>query len=448
MRQAETSMRHDWLSQRAASSPHRVAIVADRDELTYAELEARAAAFAQALRAEGLGAGTLVGIELPPSAGYAVAVHSLIKLGAIVLPLSPAMARVERSRLLDELAPERVIDDPDDLPGDPGAERFEPSGNDDAAALCTILTSGTSGRPRPVTLSYGNVFASAVGSAFNLGVDPADRWLCCLPLHHVSGLSILLRSVVYGTCALLHDGFDAEAVAATLDSRSATLTSLVPTQLDRLLDCGADLSSPRVHLVGGGPLGAETLERAERAEAPVVQTYGLTEAASQVTTLAPEDARRRAGSAGRPLLTTEVAVDDGQILVRGPTVAPGLAEEDGWLRTGDRGRLDEDGYLYVDGRLDAVIVTGGENVMPEEVEAALLEHPAVAEAAVFGRTDRHWGEAVEAAIVPRDGVQPTDSELRAHCATRLSGFKVPKRFQLVARLPRTASGKLLRGELR
>jgi O-succinylbenzoic acid--CoA ligase len=180
----------------------------------------------------------------------------------------------------------------------------------------------------------------------------------------------------------------------------------------------------------------------------VVQTYGLTEAASQVTTVSPGDARRKLGSAGRPLLTTHLRIQDGEILVQGPTVAPGCTDEDGWLHTGDLGRIDEEGFLYVEDRLGDVIVSGGENVLPAEVEEVLMRHPAVADAAAVGRADPEWQEAVTAVVVLRDGADASPEELRVHCTGELAPFKVPKRFEFADQLPRTASGKLMRRELR
>ena len=312
------------------------------------------------------------------------------------------------------------------------------------AVCCRILTSGTSGSPRPVDLTFGNHLWSAVGSAFNLGVEPTDRWLCCLPLDHVGGLSIVIRSVIYGTTAVVHDGFDPDRIATALEGDGVTLISLVATQLIRLLEAQVDLLPLRAVLVGGGPVPEDALAEAIGRGATVVQTYGLTEAASQVTTLEPGQAQRKLGSAGRPLLTTHLRIQDGEILVQGPTVAPGVADEDGWLHTGDLGRIDDEGFLYVEDRLTDVIISGGENVLPSEVEEVLLRHPAIAEAAVVGRPDAEWQEAVVAIVVLRDGTGASGGELRAHCASELAAFKVPKRFEFVSDLPRTGSGKLIR----
>jgi O-succinylbenzoic acid--CoA ligase len=370
-----------------------------------------------------------------------------MKLGASALPLNPSLAPDERALIEEAAEPAFAIDIPTDL-GSHEAD-LPLLGEVDLDAVCTkVLTSGTSGRSKLVELTYGNHLWSAVGSAFNLGVDPDDRWLCCLPLFHVSGLSILLRSVIYGTTAVVQDGFDLDRVAETLEDGEVTIVSLVTTMLTRLIDAGAAIERPRAILVGGGPVPDEILSEALGLGATVVQTYGLTEAASQVTTLAPADAQRKRGSAGRPLLTTHVRINDGEILVQGPTVAPAALDADGWLHTGDAGRIDEDGFLWVAGRRDDVIVTGGENVAPEEVEEVLAAHPDVIEAAVVGRPDPDWQNAVVARIVARDGTHPDADGLRGWCAARLAPYKIPKSFEFAETLPRTAGGKLLRRELR
>jgi O-succinylbenzoic acid--CoA ligase len=438
----------NWLSQRAETCPDRTALVADRLEIRYAELEAEATAAARRLAARGVRREAAVALELPAGVEYVILLHALMKLGAVVCPLSPNLPARERDAQLGDAKPVLVLSKPEQLTA---TEADLPLlGEHDLDAIhCRILTSGTSGVRRSIGLTYGNHLWSAVGSAFNLGVDPGDRWLCCLPLHHVGGLSIVMRSVIYGTGAVVHDGFDVDRVGESLEGDAVTLVSLVPTALVRLLEAGVDLSGPRAILVGGGPVPVEVLEEAAARGATVVQTYGLTEAASQVTTLEPQEAGRKLGSAGRPLLTTHLRIQkDGEILVQGPTVAPGCADEDGWLHTGDLGRIDEEGFLYVEDRLGDVIVTGGEKVAPTEVEEVLRSHPGVEDAAAVGRADPEWQEAVAAVVVLRDGARVSEEELRIHCAGELARYKVPKRFEFVSELPRTASGKLLRRALR
>jgi o-succinylbenzoate---CoA ligase len=436
----------DWLAQRAHSCPERTALVTEASSVTYAELEAEATWVARRLAAYGVRRGATAALTMHPRREEVVLLHALMKLGAVAMPLSPRLTEAERAAVL---AAERPAVDLNDAAELTQTEADLPLlGEHDMEDLqCLILTSGTAGEPRPVGLTYGNFLFSAMGSAFNLGVEPSDRWLCCLPLSHVAGLSIILRSVIYGTTAVLLDGFDTEQVADTLVSGDISLLSLVPTQLIRLLDADADLSAPRAILIGGGPVPADALREALGRGAIVVQTYGMTETCSQVTTLAPEDAERKIGSAGRPLLTSHIRIEAGEILVQGPTVAPGCYEADGWLHTDDLGHIDEEGFLYVTGRRGEVIVTGGENVMPAEVEAVMLAHPAVADAAVVGRPDPEWQEAVCALVVLHDGAEATDEDLRSHCSASLASYKVPKRVDFVSSLPRTASGKLLRSEL-
>jgi o-succinylbenzoate---CoA ligase len=438
----------NWLAQRSETCPDRTALIADGLEISYAELEAEATAAARRLAARGVRRGGAVVLELPAGAEYVLLLHALMKVGAVVCPISPGLPEPAREAQLEEIEPLLVLSEPDKLTA---TEADLPLlGEHDLDAVhCRILTSGTSGSARSVGLTYGNHLWSAVGSAFRLGVDPGDRWLCCLPLYHVGGLSIVMRSVIYGTGAVVHDGFDADLIGESLDRDGVTLLSLVPTGLVRLLAAGVDLSSPRVILVGGGPVPVEVIEEAAAGGATVVQTYGLTEAASQVTTLEAQEAGRKLGSAGRPLFTTHLRIQkDGEILVQGPTVAPGCADDDGWLHTGDLGRIDEEGFLYVEDRLGDVIVTGGEKVVPAEVEEVLRRHPGVEDAAAVGRTDPEWQEAVSAVVVLRDGARVTEEELRTHCAGALARYKVPKRFEFVSELPRTPSGKLLRAALR
>ena len=437
----------DWLAQRSQSCPDRTALVADGEEVTFAELEAEATWVARRLAAHGVRRGSTVALSMHPRREQAVLVHALLKVGAVLLPLGPSMGAEERAAVVEATEPAIELDDPGELT-QTEADLPLLGEHDMDAICCRVLTAGSTGTPDPVGLTYGNFLWSAVGSAFNIGVEPQDRWLCCLPLSHISGLGIVMRSVLYGTTAVIHDGFDVDRVAASLEQDRISVVSLVATMLTRLLDAGADLSGPRAILIGGGPVPEDPLEEAISKGATVVQTYGLTEACSQVTTLAPADAKRKLGSAGRPLLTTHLRIQEGEILVQGPTVAPGRADSDGWLHTGDLGRIDEEGFLYVEDRIDDMIVSGGENVIPAEVEQVLLRHPEVADAAVVGRDDPEWQQAVTAVVVLEDGSDATPDDLRRHCAVSLAGFKVPKRVELASALPRTPSGKLLRRALR
>jgi O-succinylbenzoic acid--CoA ligase len=437
----------DWLAQRSQSCPERTALVADGSEVTYAELEAEATWVARRLTAQGVRRGSIVAMTAHPRREQVVMIHALMKAGAVLLPLGPRLSPEERAAVIANEKPAVDLDDAGELTqNEADLPLLGEHDMDDVASR--VMTSGSTGTPEPINLTYGNFLWSAVGSAFNIGVEPEDRWLCCLPLSHISGLGIVMRSVIYGTTAVIHDGFDVDRVAVALEREEISVVSLVTTMLVRLLEAGADLSGPRAILVGGGPVPEDPLEEALGRGATVVQTYGLTETCSQVTTLAPADARRKLGSAGRPLLTTHLRIQEGEILVQGPTVAPGRADADGWLHTGDLGRIDEEGFLYIEDRIDDLILSGGENVVPAEVEKVLLRHPEVADAAVVGREDPEWQQAVTAIVVLEEGSAVSPDELRRHCAESLASYKVPKRVELAAALPRTPSGKLMRRALR
>ena len=437
----------NWLAQRSQSCPDRVALVADGVATTFSELEEEAQHAARRLTAYGVRRGATVAMTMRGGRGQVVLIHALMKTGSILLPVSPRLSDEERSRALKQCRVSIDLDEPDRLTR---TEADMPLlGEHDMEDIhCRILTSGSSGAAHAVGLTYGNHLFSAMGSAFNIGVDPGDRWLCALPLSHISGLSIIMRSVIYGTAVVLHDGFDVDAVARSIPEQDVNVISMVSTMLLRLLDAGADLSAPRAILVGGGPVPQEALERALDRGANVIQTYGLTETCSQVTTLEVSEARRKVGSVGRPLLTSHLRILDGEILVQGPTVSSAALDSDGWLHTGDVGHIDDDGFLYVDGRIDEMIITGGENVVPAEVENVLTQHPEVLEAAVVGRPDPEWQQAVTAVLVLRNGGDLDIEEMRGHCSALLASYKVPKTFEVVDSLPRTPSGKILRSSLR
>ena len=386
---------------------------------------------------------------LPAGAELASLLHAVAKLGAVLAPVNTRLTAAERRSQLDAAAPRVVVHEP--LAGEKAVvelrDRVDPE-----APWTLLFTAGTSGAPKPVLLSHRNHAASALASAWALGVAPDDRWLCPVPLFHVAGLAILARCAAYATQAIVHERFDADAVAAALSGGAATLVSVVPTMLARLLDAGVEAHPAlRTVVVGGAGTPAALLRRAAERGLPIVRTYGMTEAASQVATapgLTADAALDTEPPGARPLPGVELRVAaDGEVLVRGAMVSRDALAPDGWLHTGDRGRLDDEGALHVDGRLDDVIVTGGENVAAAEVEDALLAHPTVADAAVAGEPDPEWGSAVVAYVVPTAGAAPAPGELTAHCRARLAGFKVPKEIRLVESLPRNAAGKLVRRRL-
>jgi O-succinylbenzoic acid--CoA ligase len=411
----------------------RVAVQTPSGVLSYDDLERMSGAGARDL---GVAPGEAVAIALPAGLDFVVALHACFAAGAVAVPVD---LREPRERWpLEAVA--ALIDRPLTCSGPPLDARSVDL--DDIALV--VRTSGTeSGTPKAVPLSYGNFLWSAIGSAVTLGLDPQERWLCTLPLVHVGGLSILIRSAIYGTTAVIHERFEVDAALAALMEDQITLVSVVATTLTRLLDAGLERPpSLRCALAGGGPVPGALIERAARAGVSVSQTYGLAETCSQVATQRPGAGGSSADS-GPPLFCTRVDIaPDGVILVGGPTVSPAFGPV---LATGDLGELDDDGNLRVIGRKADTIISGGENVAPDEVEAVLCEHPAVLEAAVFGVADSQWGEAVHAHVILRSAL--SREALREHCRTRLAPYKVPKQITVVEALPRTASGKLRRSEL-
>jgi O-succinylbenzoic acid--CoA ligase len=429
-----------WLERAAAQRPERTALETPSGNWSYAQLLAAARLAADELSANGVRRGQRVAIALAPGLAFAQALHACLLLGAIAVPIDPRASKAERALIADGavvLVDQPLVVPPPELIGRPAGPE-EAVEHDLSATAVVVHTSGTSSAPRPVELSYGNFLWSALGSAVALGCDPGERWLCALPVSHIGGLSIVLRSCIYATTAVVHERFEADRALDALREQEITLVSLVATTLARLVDAG--LGKPpslRWALTGGGPVPPALLERARRAGIPVSLTYGLTEACSQVTT------------GGPPLFCTRVRIaPDQEILVRGPTVAAKELGPDGWLHTGDLGSLAEGGQLDVTGRKTDTIISGGEKIAPAAVEAVLEAHPQVLEAAVLGRADRGWGEAVTAIVVARPDAALDVEALRAHCAERLASYKVPKRVELVAGpLPRTRAGKLLRREL-
>ena len=489
----------EWLRHRARLSPERPAILYQADCLTFADLDRLVTATARGLTAAGVSAGDRVALLARNGMEFVKVLYAVTRLGALVVPLHVRWTAGEvAATVLDCRAALLAHDDAStgtattvanalpvtrclriatlgerDSVAEGGASTAEELSRISLSAAHSIVyTSGTSGTPKGAVLTFGNHLWNAMGSALNLGLREDDRWLACLPLYHVGGLAILLRSVLYGMPVILHERFEAAAVNRDIDEKGVTIISVVSTMLLRMLEERREdhpyPPSLRCVLVGGGPVPQPLLEECARRGAPVVQTYGLTEAASQVTTLAPKDALRRLGSAGKPLFCTEVRIagDDGEtlppgasgeILVRGPTVTPGYlnrpeeteaALRGGWLHTGDVGYLDDEGYLYVRDRRDGVIISGGENVYAAEVEEVLCSHPAVREAGVTGVQDTHWGECVVATVSLRDGAHASEGDLIAFSRSRLAPYKVPKRIRFTDTLPRNAAGKLLRRKLR
>ncbi|MFB6132107.1 MAG: o-succinylbenzoate--CoA ligase [Halanaeroarchaeum sp.] len=481
----------DLLAQRAATTPDRPAVI---DARTGATRSVSAYSTDVGLVAGGLATaidpGDRVAVLAGTSPRTAVVYWAVRRLGGTVVPLNVRLPTAALEARLDQVDPTLVVceartvetaveswdgpvrsmDGPATESVDairPAQEEVDPAPNslDDVATI--LFTSGTTGEPKGVKLTVGNLLWSAFGSAMRLGVSATDRWLCCLPMYHTGGLAPVVRTVVYGTTLVVQREFDADGTAEAIEDHDITGVSLVPTMLRRLLDVGWQL--PRTLetvLLGGAPATQGLLREALEVDVPVYPTYGMTETASQIATARPSELEETPTTVGRPLLPTTVTVVDdgeptetgdiGELVVAGPTVTPGYLDPDRTteamtvhgLRTGDVGRVDEEGRLFVHGRVDDLITTGGETVAPATVGEALKGHPSVAEAAVVGVSDREWGELVGAVIVPRDPNGFDLEPVKRHCRRELAGFEVPRRWAVIDALPRTPSGTVDRGAVR
>ena len=419
--------------------------VADRSAgfwATWFDLDDLAHTWARRFDAMGLLPGQRVAVMEPAGIRFAALLHACLRCEAAIVPVSPRWRQAEVERVLADCRPRLLVreGEVESLP-----EPFAGPAGD----ACVLYTSGTTGRPKGVRLTLANHVASARGCQWQLGAREPDRWLLLLAPHHVGGLAMFLRSALCNQPLVTLARFDAQAALEAIESDRPTLVSVVPTMLATLLDAGGleRLRGLRAILVGGAPAPAEHVRRWAELGLPVCPTYGLTETCSQVAMVPPGEAATLAGTAGRVCPHASIQIEEGEIVVSGPSVSPGYVNPDiepapagGRFRTGDLGRLD-DGVLTVLGRGDDAIVTGGENVHPEEVEAVLRAHPLVRDAAVAGRPDELWGELVAAWVVAAGA---SEADLEAWCRERLPGFKVPRRWSFVERVPRSDGGKLQR----
>jgi malonyl-CoA/methylmalonyl-CoA synthetase len=445
--------------------------------ITSVELEERTAVVARRLLGAGLRPGDRFVLSAASCADLVVAYVAALRAGLVVVPLNTAYTETEVARIVAAARPAAAaVDDGRraawiraasaspivvtgvdvELP-DGGDEPLDRAAADDPALL--VYTSGTTGRPKGALLTHGNLLSSATAVNLAWRWAPDDRLLLTLPLFHLHGLGVGLNgSLTAGASIVLRPKFDLDDLLARAANGEASMFFGVPTMYQRMASSGRaqELSRLRLLVSGSAPLPASVAGAiAEAAGQIPLERYGMTE--TVMLTGNPCDGPRKPGTVGLPFPGVDVRLaPDGEVEVRGPNVIAGYhgnpeatAEsftEDGWFRTGDLGAFDEDGYLCLVGRSKDLIITGGYNVHPREVEEVLLTHPAVAEAAVVGRPSPEWGEAVTAVVVASGDLDV--DELRAHAATHLTGYKVPKTIELAAELPRNALGKVLRDQLR
>jgi fatty-acyl-CoA synthase len=490
------------LQRRAARSPGRPALTFEGETWTYGELAERAQACAGQLARAGIRRGDRVAYLGFNHPSFLLTLYACTQLGAIFVPLNFRLTGPELTFIIgDAGASVLVADDEhrgvidairDDLPvetylsaetGAPGWPALDPTGEpvtelvdaaeDDVAII--MYTSGTTGLPKGAMLTHGNLFWNNVNAQNTFDLRPDDVTLTVMPLFHIGGLNVLtMVTLQRGDHVVVHRTFDPGKVLADFEAYGVTTMMGVPAIYQAMVDHPnfepTDKSTVRMLICGGAPCPIPLLERYQKLGIAIHQGYGLTETSPSVCFLPPQYAAERIGSSGPPLLLCDVKLIDGEggeiteprvngeLCVRGPIVMKGywnredataeVLSPDGWLRTGDVAYYDEDRFVYIADRVKDMIISGGENVYPAEVESVLSGHPAIAEVAVIGAPHERWGETPVAVAALRPGTQLTIEELREFAGQSLARYKLPTRLELMDELPRNATGKVLKPQLR
>ena len=490
------------IERHAAFAPKKAAIRFADEDLDYATLAARIRHACGKLAALDVGEGDVVaflGFNHPEMLAL---LFACARLRAILLPLNWRLTAAEHARVIADAKPRLVLVTPDFLghaqalrgglpttqwlalasapagwrdwmgvaPGSAAKPAVAPA-HEAPVLLC--YTSGSTGAPKGVALTQGALFFNAVNSVHMHDLTSADRVLTTLPMFHVGGLNIQTVPALHaGATVILHAKFDPDAAFDAIERERVTLAVLVPAQLTAMMKLArwskADLSSLRVLTTGSTIVSQAFVQRVHERGVPLIQVYGTTETCPIAAYLRIEDARRKAGAAGLPALYCALRIvdendsdvpagTDGEILVRGPNVMQGYwnapaatatALRGGWYHSGDIGHVDVEGYLHVVARKYDLIISGGENIYPAEIENVLLEHPAIVEACVVGCPDERWGEAAVAAVVLQPGARLSAADVIAMLDGRIARYKQPRAVRFVDSLPRTALGKVKREELR
>ncbi|WP_329269584.1 long-chain fatty acid--CoA ligase [Streptomyces pseudovenezuelae] len=486
-----------WPARRARKTPHRTALIHGDTTLSYAGLHTRVTRLAHALRARGIRRGDRIAYLGPNHPSYLETLFAAGTLGAVFVPLNTRLAGPEIGYQLSDSGARALVYGPSHaglvaglpgstdvrtyvevgpeyeqlLAGSPAEPIDEPVAPDDTCII--MYTSGTTGRPKGAMLTHGNLTWNAINVLVDTDLIADERALVSAPLFHTAGLNMLTLPVLLkgGACVLV-EAFDPSATFDLIEQHRITFMFGVPTMFEQVARhprwAGADLSSLRILTCGGSPVSTPLIAAYQERGLTFLQGYGMTEASPGTLFLDAEHAIGKAGSAGVPHFFSDVRVvrpdlapvdvgETGEIVLRGPHVMPGywgLPEEtaasfaDGWFRSGDAARVDEDGYVFIVDRIKDMIISGGENIYPAEIEDLLLGHPDIAECAVIGVPDDKWGEVPRAVVVPREGATPDPDEVLASLAGRLAKYKIPKSVVVADELPRTASGKLLKSRVR
>ncbi|GIO21161.1 2-succinylbenzoate--CoA ligase [Oceanobacillus oncorhynchi subsp. incaldanensis] len=468
-----------WLDKQADLSPDETAVEwKDGTTVTFSQLAENSREKARKLAAADVTKGDHVAVLSGNSIEMIETIHACSYLGAVAVLLNMRLTAFERKQQMEDAEVTLLVAEAEEealteikqltfeklnqLKASPHMQLLEEIELSDVFTM--MYTSGTSGFPKAVQHTYENHWWSATSSSLNFGKHNDDKWLIPLPLFHVSGLSTMLKGIIYGMPIYLLEKFDVEDVHDAIMNKEVTIASVVTVMLQRLVSYLGESSYPesfRCMLLGGGPAPESLLQQTKAKQIPVFQSYGMTETASQIVTLSPRDALRKVGSAGKPLFPAQLKIrgqqanEVGEILVKGPMVTPGYynrpeANEksflNGWLATGDVGYLDEEGFLYVVDRRSDLIISGGENIYPSEIENILLQIEGIREAGVTGLTDKEWGEIPVAFVVTDKMI--TKEEILSFLKDKLARYKHPKEIHFMDQLPRNAANKLVRQALK
>ncbi len=461
------------------------ALINDNSTITYSQLEDKITSTIQSLSKIGIKRRSKAAILSDNSIEYVVLIFSLWRIGAIPVPLNKRLLPKEIKELIifahcdflltdessfDSIESERIPKYK--IPDGNGKVNTKTSSDIDFAIDNTaviIFTSGSTGKPKGVMLSFNNLFQSALTGDQIFKHASGDRWLATLPFYHVGGFSIITRAFFFGAALLLPKSLSIEHIKEAIENHKPNLTSFVSTQLKRLIETGCKPNKELRHvLLGGGFLDSNLVEDAISKGWNVSKSYGTTETSSFVAALTSEEFKSRKESSGKALNPNKILIVDGErnplspnltgeIVVRSESVAKGYISNDEETEnkfgkkifyTGDFGYLDNDGYLFVEARRNDLIISGGENINPVEVENEIRKHPDISEVCVLGIEDKEWGQIAAAAIVLRDKNNLTLDELKAFLKDKLPGYKYPKKIFVLDNLPKTEMGKIQKEKIR
>ncbi len=459
------------LHESALATPEKFVCRTATRDVGYRELDEQSGRFAAKLLAGGLERGDRVAVQLPNVPEFLVAYFGILKAGLVMVPMNPLLTASERDYQITHSGARRHFADPVEVAAlcDAADRVAEVAATEPQDTAVIIYTSGTTGRPKGAELSHFQLYMSATVAPEIFGAVPEDVTLAVLPLFHIYGLSCAVNSVVrHGSTMSLVRRFDVEAVLDAMEEHGVSITLGVPTMYHALLT--ADLGERRlerfrVASCGGAPMPRALIEGFEqRFGVSVLEGFGMSETGAAGFLNQPQ--AHRVGSIGKPLWGVQARIDGatgtgpeqvGELLIKGHVVMTGYHDDpaataetlaDGWLHTGDLAYVDEDGFYFIVDRIKDMVIRGGFNVYPREVEEVLYRHPGVLEAAVLGRPDERLGEEIVAVVVPRPGATLEPAELIAFCRESLAGYKTPREIRFVEQLPRNASGKVLKRELR